>query len=345
MRESERKRAAVDGGLEGLRSGTHKSRPWHAPLYRSRRIAVETAVRAAINFILIAALFVMAGWPSTELCLSLVAVIIGLGSTVPDQRSFARSAVLAMPVACVLAGILKYLVFNGVSEFQLLAIGLAPVIIGLALLISLPNPVLSSLGRLVLVFTLAILAPTNPQSYDPETFLVSCLFACLSAVLVFAAQLLLAPLSNERRVRLLLREARHELKRTTSAQTRRLAREDVAFRAAARVGQIVTAAGTSASGDRSVAEAVHGFDRAVIRRWCTDELDSLEIPFGEAVHAGRTALASRNGPAMRAAAEQLRRAAGQTGLSADAAVAALALASVAFGCPQPATGSSQEIQP
>ena len=61
-------------------------RQWRAPLYRSPRIAAEAGVRAAIHFILIAIIFVMAGWPSTELCLSLAAVIIGL------ERDGSRSA-------------------------------------------------------------------------------------------------------------------------------------------------------------------------------------------------------------------------------------------------------------
>ena len=138
-----------------------------------------------INFTLIAILFVMTGWPTTEVCLSLVAVIIGLGSTAPDPRMFTAIAVVATPIACLLAGILKYFVFNGVSEFPLLAIGLAPVVIGLALLIAHPNRMLSSLGRLTLVFTMAILAPSNPQNYDPQLFVITTLFACLSSILTY----------------------------------------------------------------------------------------------------------------------------------------------------------------
>jgi hypothetical protein len=53
-------------------------------------------------------------------------------------------AIAAMPIASLLAGILKYFVFNGVSGFPLLAIGLAPVVICSALLITMPSR--SSLG-------------------------------------------------------------------------------------------------------------------------------------------------------------------------------------------------------
>ena len=80
----------------------------------------------------------------------------------------------------------------------MLAIGLAPVVIGLALLIAHPNRMLSSLGRLTLVFTMAILAPSNPQNYDPQLFVITTLFACLSSILTFAVQLVIPPLSNDR---------------------------------------------------------------------------------------------------------------------------------------------------
>ncbi|HEV2158103.1 FUSC family protein [Bradyrhizobium sp.] len=332
--------------LDALREGRPRYRAWRAPLYRSRRIAADTGVRAAISFTLIAILFVLTGWPTTELCLSLVAVIIGLSTMSPAPRSFTMVAVMATPIACVLAGILKYLVFNGVSEFQLLAIGLAPVVIGLALLISLPNPMLSSLGRLVLVFTLAVLTPTNPQSYDPEVFLVTSLFACLASVLVFAAQMLLPPLSGERRVRLLLGEVRRELSRLGGRRTRGLAPEEAAFRDAARIEQILTANGPSAIDDQIAGEVMRDFDQAQALRRCCAELDLLEQgSLATAAQAARDALAGRNGSAIRVAAAALRQAAAQNNLSASAAIAALMAASVAFAPSRSSTGFSQGKQP
>lgn len=80
-----------------------------------------------IYFALASAFFVVTGWPMTEICLSLVAVLIGLSSTAPDTRTFTTVAILATPIACLLAGIPKYIVLDGVSELQLLAIVLAPV--------------------------------------------------------------------------------------------------------------------------------------------------------------------------------------------------------------------------
>ncbi|QOZ68127.1 FUSC family protein [Bradyrhizobium arachidis] len=322
--EISRKNAQVCSSLEALREGTHPHHAWRAPLYRSRRIAAETAARAAISFMLIALFFVLTGWPSTELCLTLVAAIIGLSSISPAPRIFAQVTVTAMPIACALAGILKYLVFNGVSEFQLLAIGLAPVVIGLALLMSLPNPMLSSLGRLVLVFMIAVLAPTNPQSYDPEVFLVTSLFACMSAVLVFAAQMLLPPLSGDRRVRLLLGEAGRELDHLGRGRTRHLAPEEAAFRDAARIEQILTANGALPLDRQITAKAMRCFDQAETLRRCCAELDRLrQGPLAGAARDAREALARRSGRAILASAEALRKAAARSKLSANSAIAML----------------------
>lgn len=335
------KNAQLRSSLDALREGTRPHRAWRAPHYRSRRIAAETGARAAISFILIAIVFELAGWPATEVCLSLATVIIGLGAT-SAPRSFTMLAVMAMPIACVLAGILKYLVFDGVSEFQLLAIGLAPVVIGLALLISLPNPTPSSLGRLVLVFTLAVLAPTNPQSYDPEVFLVTSLFACLSSILVFAAQMLLPSLSGDRRVRLMLGEARRELSGLDGMRTRRLAPEEAAFRDAARIEQILTANGFPAVNDQIAGEAMRRFDQAEALRRCRAELDRVEQgSLTVTAQAARGALARRNGEAILVAAEALHQAAARSSLSASRAIAALMAASVAFTPSQSPTDFGQ----
>jgi uncharacterized membrane protein YccC len=321
----------VNSSLEALRAGEHPFRKWRAPLYRSRRIAAESGGRAAISFVLASIFFVVTGWPMTEICLSLVAVLIGLSATVPDTRMFATLAILATPIACLLAGILKYLVLDGVSEFQLLAIGLAPFIIGPALLMTLPNRILSPLCRLVLVFMFAVLAPTNPQAYDPETFLVTSLFVCLAAILPFAAQLLLPPWSNDRRIRQLLSEARHDLHSLDIRRRQHLAPEQATFRDAARIEQIVTAS-AAAPDSPGLDEAMRLFDQAASLRRCGTELDRLvNGPLAGAADAARAALAQRNANAVLASAKALHEAAPRHGSAAVSACGALVLASFVFG--------------
>ncbi|MBR1119940.1 FUSC family protein [Bradyrhizobium lablabi] len=338
-----RKEADIRGSLDALRAGTRPALRWRAPLFRSRRIAVESGIRAAIAFMLVAALLAAMGWPTAEVALSLVAIIIGLGATAPDPRKFTLMAVIATPIACLIAGILKYFVFNGVSEFQLLAIGLAPVVIGLSLLISLPNLLLSSLGRLSLIFTLAIFAPSNPQSYDPNVFIITCFLSCLGAILTFAAQVLIPPLSNDRRLRLLIDAARNEIKRVDLRRRLRLAPEEAAFRDATWIQQIVAASGTSASNQPAVEAAMRYIDSAAALRRCRAELDRLATgPLADAANTARAALTGRNADEIRGAAETLRETATQRGLNADPACAALVLTSVAFIPSEPAIGSIQE---
>jgi uncharacterized membrane protein YccC len=322
----------IRSSLDALQAGRHPLHEWRAPLYRSRRIAAEGGVRAAIYFALAAVFFVVTGWPTTELCLSLVAVIIGPSSTAPDSRLFTAIAVAATPIACLLAGILKYFVFNGVSEFQLLAIGLAPVVIGLALLISLPNRLLSPLGRLSLVFTLAILAPTNPQSYDPNVFVITCLLSCLASILVFVAQLIVPPLSGDRRLQILLDESHRDAGRPVAQRLPHIEPEEATFRDATRIEQILAASAAAATGHEAIDDAMHCFDRAAALRRCCAELDRLATgPLAEAADTAKAALDRRDPAAVLAAAETIRETAAQHRVSADSACAVLVLASVALG--------------
>ena len=168
----------VRGNLTALIAGTRPSRAWRAPLYRSRRIAAKSGIRAAACFLLAATFFAVSGWSTTEVSLSFVAIIIGLGATTPDPRAFTTIAVVAAPLASLMAGILEFVVLDGATAFPLLAIALAPFMIGAALLMTVPNRIVSALGRLNLVFILALLAPSNPQTYNPQTFLFSVLSSC-----------------------------------------------------------------------------------------------------------------------------------------------------------------------
>jgi uncharacterized membrane protein YccC len=345
-RELIRKNADIRGSLAALRAGVHPAREWRAPLYRSHRIAAETGVRAGLHFTLAAIFFVVAGWPATDICLSLVAVMIALGSTAPDARLFTTIAILATPIACMLAGILKYLVLDGVSQFQLLAIGLAPFIIGLALLLTLPSRRLSSLGRLILVFTLVVLALSNPQTYDPTTFLVMSLFVCLSAVLSFTAQLLVPPWPNDRRFAQLLKEARRELSDPDAPRHPHLAPEEANFRDAARIEQIVAATGTLPAADRVLDQAMCCFDQAGTLRRCRAELDKLaNDPLAKTAQAARTALAQRDASAMLACARALQDAPSRRHDHAASASAALVLAGLVFSPVRSAAGSIENGAP
>jgi uncharacterized membrane protein YccC len=257
--------------LNALRSVERPFRSWRAPLYRSQRIAIESGVRAAAWVAIATFLLVQAGWSSASVALSLLAVIVGLGATTPAPRMFTTLGLVGAPIAIALTGILEFFVLNGVSDFPLLVIGLAPFLIGAALLSSLPNPALSSIGKVNLIFISAVLAASNPQTYNPQSFLFTSLFVCIAVSLLLALQYLIPPVSDDQRRSWLLASAQHELCLVPGADGG-LAPEEATFRDAVRVGQIV-AAGPSDPGYRaSVEQALVCFDQAAALRFAAAEL-------------------------------------------------------------------------
>jgi len=264
-RELARRDGEVCDGLAALSAGTRPQRAWRTPLYRSQRIAAAAGIRAAAWLALAAVFFVLAGWPTADAALSTVAVVIGLGATTPNPNGFTVIAFVTAPIAAALAGTLEFLVLDGVNEFPLLALALAPFVIGTAVLMTRPNPSLASLGRLSLVFMIVIFAPNNPPAYDPQSFLFTSLFVGVSTALLLAAQMLVPTESNERRQRWLLASARRDFERVLSRRDRSLAPEEAMFRDATRIAQIPVGAASPRDG-AVLAEALSYFDRAAAIR-------------------------------------------------------------------------------
>jgi hypothetical protein len=257
-REVMRRDREAGEALAALTSGTRPAHAWRTPLYRCHRFAIEAGVRATLWLAMASAVFVLGGWSATAISLTQVAVIIGLGATAPDPRRFTLMALIAGVIATLCAGVLEFLVLDGATEFPLLALALAPVVVGAALLLARPNAAVSAAGRMTLVNVLVILGPSNPQSYNPETFLDVSLFVCLAAVLMMAAQVLIPPVSDEYRRRWMIASARGELARLSSPRRARYAPEEAMFRDAVRIGQI----GTLRAPAAQLGEALRLFDQA-----------------------------------------------------------------------------------
>ena len=147
----------------------------------------------------------------------------------------------------------------------MLALALAPFVIGTMVVATRPHPMVASLGRLNLIFILVILSPSNPQSYDPNSFLFVVLFLCTGIGLLLAAQTLIPPESIERRQRWIMASVRRDFELVLSKHDRRLAPEEAMFRDAARIGQI-TVGETSPRDSKILAEALSYFDRAAAIR-------------------------------------------------------------------------------
>src|SRR5215468_1933907 len=262
LRELLRRDDEVRDGLEALRLGTPPRLGWRTPLYRSQRTAAAAGIRAALCVALASAFFVLAGWPSASSALLLVTIILGLGATSANPQVFTINALVAAPIAAVLAGILEFLILDGVTEFPLLALALAPFMIGAAVAIRWPHPIVAALGRLNLIFILDILSPSNPQPYDPNIFLFSVLFLVAGIGVLLAGQLLIPPPSGETRLGWLLASARRELDHVLSRRDRRWAPEEAMFRDAMRIAQLAGATRGSPQQRAVLTEALSSFDQA-----------------------------------------------------------------------------------
>jgi len=142
-----------------------------------------------------------------------------------------------MPIAALLAGVTEFLILDGVDQFPLLAIGMAPVVLAAALLSTSPNQRLASIAYLVLVFFLVILAPANPQSYNPDTYLFSSLMAIISVILLFVLLRIVLPTSDARRRRWYLTSHERHARPAGRWPVPRLD-DEALFRDADRVGQL-----------------------------------------------------------------------------------------------------------
>jgi uncharacterized membrane protein YccC len=306
LREVLRRDDGVRDGLAALRSGTPLRLGWRTPLYRSQPTAAVAGIRAALCVALASVFFVLAGWPSASSALLLVTIILGLGATTPNPQVFTINALIAAPIAAVLAGILEFLILDGVTEFPLLALALAPFMIGAVVAMRWPQPIVAALGRLNLIFILDILSPSNPQPYDPNSFLFSVLFLVAGVGVLLAGQLLIPPPSDETRLGWLLASARRELDHVLSRWDRRWAPEEAMFRDAMRIAQLAGAARGSPQQRAVLIEAVSCFDQTGAIRLSHAGLARLAAdPGPQIVAIARTALSARDPQGIRDAARAL----------------------------------------
>jgi len=289
--------------LVALRSARWPLRIWRAPLHRSYRMAAESGIRAAAWFAIASTFYICAGWPATSVSLSFVALIAALGATTPNPRAFTAIALIGTPIATVLTGILEFIILDGADAFPLLAIALAPFAIGSALLMTSKNLLWSSLGRVNLPFTLLILSPSNPQTYNPQAFLNTSLFIAVAASLLLALQILIPPVSGDKRRGWLLAAARSDLQQRVRPNGE--AREEAAFRDASRIEQFLAAGG--AQDGRALAELLSCFDQMAMLRLCDAKLMQFtDGPLAPLAGEARAAIAKLDPASLRAIAHKFR---------------------------------------
>ena len=302
-RELLRRDEEVRQDLLALRSTRWPLRAWRAPLNRSYRTAAENGARAVVWLAIAATFYTWAGWSAASASLSLVALMTGLGATTPNPRVFTISMLVGAPIAVALTGILEFIILNGADAFPLLAIAMAPFTIGAAVLMKSQNLLWSSLGRVNLMFIPVILAPSNPQTYNPQSFLFTSFFLVVAAALLLAVQTLVPPVSDDKRRMRLLEDARKELQEPTTHQNGE-APEEAMFRDASRIGQFLAAGGAQDS--RALAEMLSCFDEAAMLRLCDAKLMQFaEGPLAPLADEARAAIVKRDTATLRSIAHRL----------------------------------------
>jgi uncharacterized membrane protein YccC len=239
-----------------------------------------------------------------------------------------------MPVAALLAGVTEFLILDGVDQFPLLAIGMAPTVIAAALLLTIPNPRLAPIALLLLVFFPVMLSPTNPQSYNPETFLFFSFLAITSVILLFVLLRTLLPASDALRRRWYLTSARTEMRDVLAGCRSRRLDGEALFRDADRIGQLAAlqpAADDERRNDLREALEISG-QAAALRRARTALAEVSAHTDRRLVGQGYAALAAGDSVRLRQAAGDLANEATQLDHAGQAAarVARLDLIWVAF---------------
>jgi hypothetical protein len=233
-------------------------------------------------------------------------------------RAFTAITLIGTPIAAVLTGILEFIILNGADAFPLLAIAMAPFTVGAAVLMRSQNLLWSSLGRVNLLFIPILLSPSNPQTYNPQSFLFTTLFLATAAALLLAAQTLIPPVSDDERRMRLLAEARSELQEP--ARQTGEAPEEATFRDVSRIGQFLAVGGAQDS--RTLAVMLSCFDRSAMLRLCEAKLIPLtDGSLAALADEARAAIDKRDTPTLRAIAHRLRETAPQK-VSIEANVAA-----------------------
>jgi uncharacterized membrane protein YccC len=310
--------------IEDLQAARHPPRRIHAPIYRSRRAAVRNGLRAFLTVLISAILFSLGGWPFASLGLALVGLTIAFSANTPNPRAFATNIVIAMPIAALLAGVTEFLILDGVDQFPLLAIGMAPTVLAAALLSTSPNPKLAMIAFLTLIFFVVILSPANPPGYNPETWLFSSFMAITSVVLLFVLLRTVLPTSDALQRHWYLTSARAEMRDLQAGSRSRRLDDEALFRDADRIGQLAALQSADADERRDdLRQALEIFGRAAaVRRVRTTVAELSAHVGGRLVGDAYSALAGCDPLGLRRAAADLASAAAQLDHDGQAAARA-----------------------
>ncbi|UWU76565.1 FUSC family protein [Bradyrhizobium huanghuaihaiense] len=184
----------LDDGRSSLREGRVPARDVRLPHRKEFFFALRNAMRIGAAVSVGALLLVLAGWPDTIVVLTITAILCALSTTMPDPSKFTVATMVAFVLAAVSADIVRFYALTGSQDFIRLAISIAPVMI-FGCLLSV-NPKIAGIGAIMNIIFLVLLAPSNPQSFNPLSFFSQCMFVALALAIVFLASRLVWPVSE-----------------------------------------------------------------------------------------------------------------------------------------------------
>ncbi len=112
------------------------------------RNGLRGALALAISMLVLSLL----SWPTAAMALVEVGILVGLTTTNPNPQTFARGALVGLPLAVAATGVTEFLVLDGVDQFPLLVLGMGPTIVVASLLLSAGKPMIYGIGFLLIVF-------------------------------------------------------------------------------------------------------------------------------------------------------------------------------------------------
>ena len=186
----------VRDGLRSLRMGWQPRRDVMIDVHQDWVAVVLNATRILVAVGLVALLSVWSGIADTATAILFTAVFVSLGAVQPDPTIMGKTALLGMPAVVVAGAVYAFFVLPVLDGYPLFIISLLPLVSAMCWLIMIGMP---GAGLVFGVQTIVLIAPSNVQTLDPETFVSTATMLAVSGIAIFLSFLLVLPVDPAQR--------------------------------------------------------------------------------------------------------------------------------------------------